>query len=73
VQIKLADEGLYAGKVDGTWGPDTSAALSNYQRNHSLEVTGKLNAQTLDAMNATDTPSPTPNTPGPNTPVNEAH
>jgi N-acetylmuramoyl-L-alanine amidase len=52
VQIKLADEGLYAGKVDGTWGPDTSAALSNYQRNHSLEVTGKLNAQTLDAMNA---------------------
>jgi peptidoglycan hydrolase-like protein with peptidoglycan-binding domain len=73
-QTKLASEGLYAGKVDGVWGPSTEAAVSKYQSNHSLEATGKLNSQTLDSMNATNTPGPnTPSSPGPNTSVNEVH
>lgn len=50
VQRKLADEGFYAGKADGVWGPSSESALRKYQMQHSLPVTGKLDADNLDAM-----------------------
>ena len=50
VQRKLAAEGMYVGKVDGVWGSASEAALREYQRVHSLPVTGKLDAANLDAM-----------------------
>jgi peptidoglycan hydrolase-like protein with peptidoglycan-binding domain len=50
VQSKLAREGLFTGQIDGRWGPATSSALSRYQQNHNLLVTGKLDKPTLDML-----------------------
>jgi len=51
VQQALKDEGFYYGDVDGQGGPETDAAVRRYQIRQGLEVTGKLNAQTLDSLN----------------------
>jgi peptidoglycan hydrolase-like protein with peptidoglycan-binding domain len=50
VQNKLAREGLFTGQIDGVWGSTTSKALSHYQQNHNLLVTGKLDKPTLDML-----------------------
>ncbi|MCB0311474.1 MAG: peptidoglycan-binding protein [Bdellovibrionales bacterium] len=34
-------------QIDGVWGQSTSDALTKYQRQHGLEVTGRPNSQTL--------------------------
>ena len=51
VQIALAVEGYYYGRVDGLVGPETRTALSKYQRDHGLDVTGTITNQTLDSLN----------------------
>lgn len=50
VQERLAREGYYRGAIDGVFGPNTRAALADYQSNHGLRVTGTLDGQTLAAM-----------------------
>ena len=50
VQQKLNDTGFNAGQVDGRWGPNTQAALSNFQQARGLEATGRPNEQTLSAL-----------------------
>lgn len=42
VQAALARKGYYHGAVDGSLGPATRDALRQYQRNHGLEVTGRI-------------------------------
>lgn len=50
VQEKLNDSNFPVGRVDGMSGPKTTEAIRNYQRSQNLEVTGRLNQETLDRM-----------------------
>jgi peptidoglycan hydrolase-like protein with peptidoglycan-binding domain len=51
VQQNLKQAGLYNARVDGVWGPQTEAAVRDYQQQHNMNATGELDQQTLDAMN----------------------
>ena len=48
-QKALNDRGFRTGGVDGHMGPQTEAALVNFQRAEKLQPTGKLDRQTLAA------------------------
>ena len=50
VQKTLNDRGFRTGGVDGKMGPQTQAALVNFQRAEKLQPTGKLDGQTLAAL-----------------------
>ena len=52
VQERLRDDGYYKqGPVDGLWGDGTQTAVRNFQRDHSLSTTGRLDVATLEALN----------------------
>jgi peptidoglycan hydrolase-like protein with peptidoglycan-binding domain len=51
VQQALKDQGFYYGTVDGQPGPETDAAVRRYQIRQGLEVTGKLDTETLSSLN----------------------
>ena len=51
VQQELKSQNLYNGRIDGRWGPETQAAVTQFQQNHQLQATGQLDQQTLQAMN----------------------
>jgi hypothetical protein len=53
-QKKLNDMGYRAGQVDGVWGPNTQAAIRNFQQAKGLEATGRLNPQTINALGIED-------------------
>ena len=57
VQQTLNDQGYDVGKVDGKWGPRTSAALKKFQGDHGIEATGQINEQTIAALGITQ-PAP---------------
>ena len=50
VQKTLSDRGFRTGGIDGKMGPQTQAALVNFQRAEKLQPTGKLDSQTLAAL-----------------------
>ena len=50
VQQALARMGYYHGAIDGIMGPNTSGAISAYQRDNNLRVTGTVNGRLLDAL-----------------------
>lgn len=51
VQQKLHDLGFYVrDNIDGQWGPNTSAAVKNFQRSKGMEASGQLNSETLSAL-----------------------
>ena len=50
VQQQLAREGYYRGQIDGVLGPETRAAIAQFQNNHGLRVTGALTTDTLGAL-----------------------
>jgi hypothetical protein len=50
VQSDLAKQGYYRGVIDGVYGPQTRAALTRYQSNHRLQVTGSLTTATLRSL-----------------------
>jgi peptidoglycan hydrolase-like protein with peptidoglycan-binding domain len=50
VQQKLESLGFDPGPIDGKWGPRTRLALKDFQRVKELEVTGRLNANTKEAL-----------------------
>jgi His-Xaa-Ser repeat protein HxsA len=50
VQAALYAQGYYTGPLDGAVGPDTRAALSKFQRDHGLPVTGTITPETLNAL-----------------------
>ena len=45
VQVLLATMGYYSGRIDGTFGPETRAAIRRYQFEIKVELTGRLNAE----------------------------
>lgn len=61
VQTTLKAQGFYFGETDGKENAETTAAIRRFQIRNGLEVTGKLNTATLDALGA-DKASPTPAT-----------
>ena len=42
IQQALADKGFFTGSVNGVWGPDSVAALKQFQESQNLAVDGKL-------------------------------
>jgi hypothetical protein len=50
VQQRLAQQGYYRGEIDGVCGPETRRAVTRYQSDHGLRVTGSLNTDTLHAL-----------------------
>jgi Putative peptidoglycan binding domain len=50
VQQKLQADNLYSGKIDGIMGPETRQALQQYQQKNGLQVTARLDRQTLDSI-----------------------
>lgn len=50
VQTELQRLGYYNYAVDGTMGPATRAALSNYQRDQGLPITSAIDESTLDSL-----------------------
>jgi len=49
-QQQLAREGYYRGQIDGVFGPETRAAIAQFQSNRGLRVTGGLTSDTLGAL-----------------------
>lgn len=49
-QRRLSAKGFYKGDVDGNYGPETRAALREYQKNSNLNVTGRLDQATLSKL-----------------------
>jgi Putative peptidoglycan binding domain len=49
-QDQLARQGYYRGQVDGVFGPATRRAITRYQGDHGLRVTGTVNTDTLRAL-----------------------
>lgn len=49
-QQKLKDDGDYKGAVDGKAGPQTMAAIKEFQQKNGLSQTGKLDQQTADKL-----------------------
>lgn len=56
VQHALREQG-HDVETDGSWSADTRRALVSFQRQHGLEPTGTLNAETLTALHILAEPS----------------
>ena len=50
VQTALQEQGYYNDAVDGLIGPDTRAAISNFQRDRGLPITAAIGGPTLQAL-----------------------
>jgi peptidoglycan hydrolase-like protein with peptidoglycan-binding domain len=50
IQNELNNAGFDPKGVDGVWGPDTRAALQDYQQQQNLPGNGELNQPTLSAL-----------------------
>lgn len=59
-QDTMKEEGIYDGITDGMPGSKTHVALIAYQRSKSLPLTGRFDAQLIEALNLSDL-SDTPN------------
>lgn len=53
-QQRLIDLGYLRGRADGAYGPQTEAALREYQMKSLLDITGHLDQATLDALTHVD-------------------
>jgi hypothetical protein len=50
VQTALQEQGYYQGEVDGVLGPQTSAAIADYQRANGLPETAAIDQPTLESL-----------------------
>lgn len=50
LQRELSTRGMYQGAVDGAWGPQTMAALRQFQQQQGLDPSGRADAQTRQAL-----------------------
>jgi hypothetical protein len=53
VQVRLRDQGYYAGSIDGLMGPQTRAALAAFQADNGLAVTSAVDKPTLQTLGLT--------------------
>ena len=56
-QVELRYRGLYKGSLDGTVGPETKRALSQFQKLNGLGPTASLDAQTWEALTGSGIPA----------------
>jgi peptidoglycan hydrolase-like protein with peptidoglycan-binding domain len=47
IQGRLGQLGFYHGNVDGTWGPETQAAVRDFQQQRGLQTSGFLDYRTM--------------------------
>jgi hypothetical protein len=52
VQEKLRDAGFYSGQIDGAYSSQLAEALTRYQTHNKLPVTGQLDVETSNALDA---------------------
>ena len=50
VQTQLYNDGYYDGPIDGILGPDTRAAIADYQDDHGLAVTAAIDEPTVESL-----------------------
>ena len=50
VQSELDFQGYYHGQIDGRLGPETRAAIAEFQRDHELEVTSAVDEPTVNLL-----------------------
>ena len=50
VQTALQDAGYYYGPITGSLSVDTRAAIANFQRDYSLQITGAIDEDTVEAL-----------------------
>jgi hypothetical protein len=50
VQTQLYNEGYYNGPIDGILGPDTRAAIADYQADRGLAVTAAIDEPTVESL-----------------------
>ena len=50
LQSRLHELGYYTGGIDGQWGPQAEGALRRFQQASGIEVSGRINRQTVAAM-----------------------
>lgn len=60
----LSEQGYSPGPADGFWGPRTEQAVSEFQRNQELDITGQLDELTLQRINQIQNPPPPTPSPG---------
>lgn len=53
LQQRLKNWGYYSGNINGSYGEDTAAAVSRYQDDHGLKVSGTADVETMEAMGLT--------------------
>lgn len=53
IQLALKEAGYKPGRVDGIYGPETTAAVRKFQNDRNLKGNGKINARTLGALRVT--------------------
>ena len=53
IQSELQFQGYYNGEIDGQLGPQTRAAIADYQRDHKLEITSAADEPTVDSLGLT--------------------
>jgi peptidoglycan hydrolase-like protein with peptidoglycan-binding domain len=49
-QIELYNQGYYSGPIDGIIGPDTQAAIADYQADYGLPVTAAIDEPTVESL-----------------------
>lgn len=63
LQQALQSHGFYRdGQVDGIWGPQTAAALREYQQSQGLDASGEATSETLASLGIGEDGMPTPPT-----------
>jgi hypothetical protein len=50
VQTKLAEQGYYRGQIDGIIGSGSVQAIRQFQSDHGLAITGKIDPKLLNAL-----------------------
>lgn len=50
VQTELYNQGYYSGPIDGIIGPDTQAAIADYQADYGLPVTAAIDEPTVESL-----------------------
>jgi len=63
-QRDLKDQGYDPGPADGVIGDQSRTAISNFQRDHGLKVTGKLDRKTTSTLKKAEPASASPATDG---------